>query len=315
MNDSLVIYLFDTTLALGLLWLGWRTVTATDLFKSIVLFIIFGLFTALCWARLAAPDVALAEAALGAGVTGALLMDAYRVLVHSPQPMTALIARRSLGGVILVLTALFGSLLTPWTTLPEVARDLGEQVRTHLPETGMVNPVTAVLLDFRGYDTVLEVAVLLLALLGVFVLYDETAPSPAITHRVADSALMAALVRLLIPLAGLVALYLLWVGAHRPGGAFQAGAVLAGIGILLHLYERLLPAAPAPWWIRGGIAMSLLLFSSIAVGLLLLTGRLLDYPRDWAKLLMLAIEIGLMISTALTLTLLFSNAPSFRIRR
>ena len=35
---------------------------------------------ALAWARLAAPDIGLAEAAIGAGLTGALLLDAYGVL-------------------------------------------------------------------------------------------------------------------------------------------------------------------------------------------------------------------------------------------
>jgi uncharacterized MnhB-related membrane protein len=45
-----------------------------------VLFIIFGLLMSLAWARLAAPDIGLAEAAIGAGLTGALLLDAYGVL-------------------------------------------------------------------------------------------------------------------------------------------------------------------------------------------------------------------------------------------
>ncbi|MEZ5582719.1 MAG: DUF4040 domain-containing protein [Candidatus Competibacteraceae bacterium] len=74
-------WLFDGLLAVGLLWLGWRTVVSADLFKAVILFIVLGLLMALCWARLAAPDVALAEAAIGAGLTGALLLDAYRALV------------------------------------------------------------------------------------------------------------------------------------------------------------------------------------------------------------------------------------------
>ena len=36
----------------------------------------FGMLLALAWMRLQAPDVALAEAAIGAGLTGALLMAA-----------------------------------------------------------------------------------------------------------------------------------------------------------------------------------------------------------------------------------------------
>lgn len=67
---------FDALLALALLGSAWRALAAPDLFKATVLFIVFGLLMALAWARLAAPDIVLAEAAIGAGLTGALLLDA-----------------------------------------------------------------------------------------------------------------------------------------------------------------------------------------------------------------------------------------------
>ena len=73
---TLLQWLFDGLLGLGLLWLAWRALTCPELFKAIVLFIAFGLLMALAWVRLEAPDVALAEAAIGAGLTGALLMAA-----------------------------------------------------------------------------------------------------------------------------------------------------------------------------------------------------------------------------------------------
>ena len=52
---------------------------------------------------------------------------------------------------------------------------LGEQVAARMPESGVRSPVTAVLLNFRGYDTFLEMLVLLLAVLGV----RSAAPLPA----------------------------------------------------------------------------------------------------------------------------------------
>ena len=67
---------FDLVLGIGLLSLAWLSLSSADLFKAVVLFIAFGLLLALAWVRLAAPDVALAEAAIGAGLTGALLMAA-----------------------------------------------------------------------------------------------------------------------------------------------------------------------------------------------------------------------------------------------
>jgi energy-converting hydrogenase B subunit D len=65
----------DLLLVVALLWSAVRTLTSKDLFLAVVLFIAFGLLMALAWARLNAPDIALAEAAIGAGITGALLLD------------------------------------------------------------------------------------------------------------------------------------------------------------------------------------------------------------------------------------------------
>ncbi len=80
---SLLQTAFDLLLGLGLLWLAWRALACPELFKAVVLFVSFGLLLALAWVRLAAPDVALAEAAIGAGLTGALLMVALaRLRVH-----------------------------------------------------------------------------------------------------------------------------------------------------------------------------------------------------------------------------------------
>ena len=74
---------FDLVLLVTLLWLAWRSLAAPDLFKGIVLFIAFGLLMALAWVRLRAPDIALAEVAVGSGITGALLLAA---LARSRRP-------------------------------------------------------------------------------------------------------------------------------------------------------------------------------------------------------------------------------------
>ncbi len=77
---TLLQWSFDAVLGFSLLWLVRQALTSTDLFKAIVLFIAFGLLMALAWVRLDAPDVALAEAAIGAGLTGALLLSALAKL-------------------------------------------------------------------------------------------------------------------------------------------------------------------------------------------------------------------------------------------
>jgi uncharacterized MnhB-related membrane protein len=76
MNEP-ILMAFDALLAGLLLWLAWHPLSVPDVFKGIVLFIAFGLCMALAWVRLRAPDIALAEAAVGSGITGALLLAAW----------------------------------------------------------------------------------------------------------------------------------------------------------------------------------------------------------------------------------------------
>lgn len=75
-----VITVLDCLLVAGILALATLTLTARDFFIGIVLFISNGLLIALAWARLGAPDIAIAEAAIGAGLSGALLLAAWRRL-------------------------------------------------------------------------------------------------------------------------------------------------------------------------------------------------------------------------------------------
>ena len=74
---DLLMSAFDVLLAGLLLWLAWRATSERDLFQGIVHFIVFGLCSAVAWVRLRAPDIALAEAAVGSGITGALLLAAW----------------------------------------------------------------------------------------------------------------------------------------------------------------------------------------------------------------------------------------------
>jgi multisubunit Na+/H+ antiporter MnhB subunit len=102
--------------------------------------------------------------------------------------------------------------------LGPVAIDLRTPVAQQLVNSGVTHPVTAVLLNYRGYDTLLEIAVLLLALLAILaVVGDAPAAPPRAAHPVLQT-----LARLAAPLMVVVAVYLLWAGAFRPGGAFQA---------------------------------------------------------------------------------------------
>lgn len=75
---AVLLLLFDLVLVVTLLVLAVAALTSRDPSRAVTLFIVFGIWLALLWARLRAPDLALAEAAIGAGFSGALLLSAAR---------------------------------------------------------------------------------------------------------------------------------------------------------------------------------------------------------------------------------------------
>lgn len=75
---------FDIVLALTVVWVAYHAISREDLFKSVVLFITFGVLVSLVWVRLRAFDLALVEVAIGAGITGALFLNTLgRMSQHS----------------------------------------------------------------------------------------------------------------------------------------------------------------------------------------------------------------------------------------
>lgn len=70
----------DMLLAVTVVMLALGALTVRRAFTAVMLFIVYGMILAIGWTRLGAPDVALAEAAIGAGITGALLLEAVAML-------------------------------------------------------------------------------------------------------------------------------------------------------------------------------------------------------------------------------------------
>lgn len=79
---TFIALIFDSMLAVLLLLVAGFALFSHGLFRAIVLYITFGLLLALAWVRLNAPDIALAGIAIGAGLTGALLLSVWTKLKH-----------------------------------------------------------------------------------------------------------------------------------------------------------------------------------------------------------------------------------------
>ncbi|WP_437778286.1 hydrogenase subunit MbhD domain-containing protein [Sorangium sp. So ce1097] len=300
---SEVDWAMDGVLACVLPFLSWRALATDDPPKAVVLFLAFGLLSAVTWARLGAPDIALVEAAIGTGFTGALLMSALGWIgpaKEAPQPPSRY--RRALlfmplAGLVLLLGAVVFS-------LPDTSRGLTDEVLGHVEPAGVSYPVTAVLLNFRGYDTLLEIAVLLLAALGV-----QAQLRPAMERDGVAPAgpMLPALVRQLIPCMILVAGYLLWRGSRAPGGAFQAGSILGGGAILLLLARAAPPPSMSSIVVRAALLVGPACFLAVAVAPLVAGRHVLEYPSAWAGTLILCVESALTISIAMVLAMFFPS--------
>lgn len=290
-------WLFDGVLGLLLLGLAFGALHGRNLYASVLLFIAFGLALALTWARLGAADLALAEAAIGAGLTGVLL---FAALARQPGPADLpdiTPARQRLAAAVVVVPLLI-MLVQGLAPLADRLPTLPAEIDRVLPQTGVSHPVTAVLLNLRAWDTLLELAVLLLALLGARQLgprrLDLAEPWP----------LLRAWARVLAPLLVLAAGYILWRGASAPGGAFQAGSLLAAGVVLLRL-SGLLPRLRwsfAP--LRLVVLAGLLVFVTVAAVSAWLGEGWLDYPDGSPKPIILLIEVMATLSIAASLSLL-----------
>jgi multisubunit Na+/H+ antiporter MnhB subunit len=194
---------------------------------------------------------------------------------------------------------------------PALSTGLTSQVQNSLPHSGVTNPVTAVLLNFRGYDTLLEIAVLLLAAFGVWSLASPTASSLSSSWSpTAATPMLVGLVRVLLPIMLLISAYLLWLGAFAPGGAFQGGAVLAAGGLLLLLSNKFTSTQVDKRLWRFLLVFGFGVFLIVAVGVMPLTGHLLAYPSGQAGGLIFLIEATLTVSIACILITLFTGGPS-----
>ncbi len=191
-------------------------------------------------------------------------------------------------------------------TFPEDQPRLAQIALQRVPESGVNNPVTAVLLNFRGYDTLLEVAVLFLAIIGIW----SMARTARVWIKRPDTPILGAFVRFVVPLMAIVAGYLLWLGADEPGGAFQGGAVLGGMVILWIAAAVWLPKRDGRALLRPLLAIGLAAFLLAATWMLLVRGNFFEYPPEQAKDLILLIEGAAMLSIGATLALLFvGGAP------
>jgi multisubunit Na+/H+ antiporter MnhB subunit len=304
--------LVSVVIGLLLLALALWTVVARDAFLATAGFVCYGLLLSLVWVRLYGIDVALTEAAIGGGLTGALLIGAAARLRNTEAAAEAEACSAGVRTLAALLSlAVTAALVWCVLVLPEPAPTLAPQVAQNMPATGVGNPITAVLLAFRALDTLLEAIVLVIALIGVWSLAPDRAwgGRPGLRQHSDPDGILAYFARLLPPVGVVIALYLFWAGADHPGGKFQAATLLAAMWMLVLMAGLADTPRSSSRVLRFGLVIGPLVF--IAIGLLgvLIAGALLGYPPALAKALIVTIELALLPTLALLLGLLLVGAP------
>ncbi|MEO8626494.1 MAG: monovalent cation/H+ antiporter subunit A [Betaproteobacteria bacterium] len=220
-----------------------------------------GLATCLTFVWFSAPDLALTQLAVEV-VTTVLFLLGLRWLpkrIPLELPITAqTLLRRSRDLALAVLSGCGMAALAYAMLTRPFPQSISPYFLTRtLPEGGGTNVVNVLLVDFRSFDTMAEITVLAAVALTVYALLRrfrpprETVQSPPqqralppdlitdlINPRIArDTALgfmlvPAVLVRLLLPIAIVLAIYLFMRGHNESGGGFVAGLV-ASVAVIL----------------------------------------------------------------------------------
>jgi multisubunit Na+/H+ antiporter MnhB subunit len=302
----------SASIMLLLLALAVWAVLVRDAFLAIAGFVAYGLLLSLVWVRLYGIDVALTEAAIGGGLTGAMLIGAVARLRG-----TEAAARSERSGAGLHVVALLLSVSVAATlalcvlVLPDPAPTLAPQVRENLAVTGVGNPITGVLLAFRALDTMLEAIVLVIALIGVWSLAPDRfwGGRPGLRYPSDPDGILAYFARLLPPLGIVFAVYIFWAGADHPGGKFQSATILAAMWTLVLMAGLADTPCISQRGLRFGIVVGPLVFIAIGVLGLFTAGALLAYPEGWAKPMIVVVEVALLPTLTLILGLLLAGPP------
>lgn len=299
-------------------------VHSANLFASVMLSGIFSLLMAVNFFVLDAADVALTEAAVGAGVATVLFLSALALTAEREQ------AGPSLRMVPLLIAAATVGVLVYASFDNPVIGDPNAPIHQHVAPWYLANTphlidipnvVTAVLGSFRGFDTLGEVFVVFTAGIGVSSILGVRHTLVEISGSELDARQRSLRHHLIprvvgkgmIPPILLFALYVQFHGEYSPGGGFQAGAIAAASVILYALLEgddRARELVPE-WLLTGMLAGGASLYGGVGVACMLLGGNFLDYsvlaevPSEGQHLGLLLIELGVGTTVAGVLLTVF----------
>ena len=193
-------------------------------------------------------------------------------------------------------------------------------------DTEVPNMVTAVLADYRGFDTMFETVVVFIAGMAVLAILKNSVKKDSVRFDhlvdVEPDLIVTNTVRLIVPVIQIFAFYVLAHGHVSPGGGFQGG-VLMGASFILVALSWDLETALARFPMNRCIivaAAGIILYGGIGLLSMFLGGEFLDYA-ELAKVLpvsremaryhaMLGVEIGVGLTVTAIMFALYANLSS-----
>ncbi|HXV32175.1 MAG TPA: hydrogen gas-evolving membrane-bound hydrogenase subunit E, partial [Sinorhizobium sp.] len=255
-----------------------------------------GLVTCITFVWLSAPDLAVTQLLVEIVTTVLILLGLRWLPKRIEEPETEdiplKIRFRRLRDFLLALLAGGGMTLIAYTmmTQPPSETIASYFLERAYSEGGGTNVVNVILVDFRGFDTLGEIAVLCIVALTVFALllrfrphpdsleipeqqrlqnaFDADHPDRAAGDSIAEYLhIPSAIMRWMFPVTGMLAAYLFLRGHDLPGGGFAAGIAMS-IGFILqymsggtHWVEERLRIHPLRW-----MSIGLLIAAATGVG-------------------------------------------------
>ncbi len=237
------------------------------LINAVLIFMSYSTVMAVIWLMLESPDLGITEAAVGAGVSSILFFvtlkkihavdreqkskkteDIVDVEKHWEMKMFSKIYRFAavlvcFGIIIILLITVeqlpnFGNASDPANN--EVAL---RYLAQGMEETGAVNIVTGMILDYRAFDTLGESFVLFIAVICVVVLLRADTHSDSLSmpadendriYEPKNDIILQKAAMILVPIIFLFGIYVIVNGHLSPGGGFSGGAII-GSGLVLYL--------------------------------------------------------------------------------
>ncbi len=159
---------YELPLLLLLLLTAGAAVLVKDLISAVLILGSYSFFLAVVWAWLGAPDVAFVEAVVGAGLATVFFLLTLmstapkdtRIRPHAP-PKAALLLLPLLAALLLYATSDLPRFGDP--NSPASVHVSPHYLENALADTRVTNVVTAVLMDYRALDTLIETAVVFTA--------------------------------------------------------------------------------------------------------------------------------------------------------